>query len=78
MFEVYRFFVFRYADPFLRRIRRSRDIPPSIHIGRLSIALENDRLYCKDALSSAESLGGTGNQAYARLRLLLSSGMDRR
>src|SRR6185503_16643983 len=26
MFEVYRLFVFRYADPFLRRIGRSRDI----------------------------------------------------
>ena len=76
MFEVYRFFVFRYADPFLRRIRRSRDISPSIHIGRLSIALENDRLYCKNAFSSTESLGGAGNQAHGRLRLLLSGGID--
>jgi hypothetical protein len=51
---------------------------PCIHIGRFSIAPEDNRLYCKSALSSTESLGGSGNQAHARLRLLLRDGMDRR
>ena len=71
MFEVDRLFVFRYADPFLRRIRRSRDIAPSIHIRRFTVAFENDRLYSENAFPSTQSLGGTGNQANAHLRLLL-------
>src|SRR6185369_294914 len=78
MFEVYSLFVFRYADPFLRRIGRSGNVSPSIHVGGLSIAFENDRLYRKNAFSSTQSLGGAGDHAHGCLRLLLSGGVDDR